>query len=136
MSSFYIASSLSNATHVKTMAAELVNIGWAWTYDWTAHGPVADRGEEVITRVALAELKGVADADVLLVILPGGRGTHTELGAALALNKPVVIYSPTPFSITHPDGYKCAFYSHPSVRIVFERDKVISTMDEIIRRGL
>jgi hypothetical protein len=30
----------------------------------------------------------VRDADVLIVLLPGGYGTHVEIGAALALEKP------------------------------------------------
>jgi nucleoside 2-deoxyribosyltransferase len=44
--------------------------------------------------IALAELAGIREADVLLVLLPGGCGTHVEIGAALALGKPVIIHAP------------------------------------------
>jgi nucleoside 2-deoxyribosyltransferase len=45
-------------------------------------------------KIALAELAGVREADVLIVLLPGGYGTHVEIGAALGLGKPVILHAP------------------------------------------
>jgi hypothetical protein len=64
--------------------------GWERTFDWTDQ----DYGPERYADVALAELAGVRDADVLIVLLPGGYGTHVEIGAALALGKPVILHAP------------------------------------------
>jgi hypothetical protein len=36
----------------------------------------------------LAELDGIREADVLMVLLPAGYGSHFEIGAALALENP------------------------------------------------
>lgn len=38
---------------------------------------------------AKSEFQGIIDSDVVIILLPAGRGTHIELGMALALNKKV-----------------------------------------------
>lgn len=85
---FYIASSLDNATEVRMLAAALKAAGHTHTYDWTVHGPVE---WHKLPETAQAEVCGVLDADVLLVIAPGGRGTHTELGIGIASGKDIWI---------------------------------------------
>lgn len=39
------------------------------------------------------EKQGIIDSDAVIIILPAGRGTHIELGMALALNKKIYLYS-------------------------------------------
>lgn len=39
------------------------------------------------------EQKGIFDSDVVIILLPGGRGTHIELGMALAWGKKIYLYS-------------------------------------------
>lgn len=80
---FYIATSLDNAAIHKRLTALLVNAGHELTYDWTAHGSVQSEPEERRAEVAEAEILGVEKAEILIVYLPGGRGTHTELGVGL-----------------------------------------------------
>jgi hypothetical protein len=41
---------------------------------------------------AKKEFQGVVDADVVIVLTPQGKGTHVELGIALALGKKVFIW--------------------------------------------
>ncbi len=144
MPKYYIASGLENAAAVKELKAVLDGAGWQHTYDWTAHGAVWSEGAERLSGVAERELHGVMHASVLVVLLPGGRGTHTELGVSLGawlfglkmeeyyagllgkvVGKRVVIYSSNPkdFEIG-PEP--CAFYHHPLV----ER---FSSMDEMIK---
>lgn len=110
---YYIAARIENASAHNQVRDALNARGHEITYDWTSHGAVWHRGLEEIRRVAALEIKGVLDADFVVALLPGGRGTHVEVGAALGLGRTVFIHSTRPdehFS-AHPDT--CAFYHHP-----------------------
>lgn len=111
---FYIASRLENAEQVRCLAKILKMWGWEHTYDWTEHGSVQTEGETRIREVAQKEIQGVKDADVVIVLLPGGRGTHVELGAAIALSKPVFIYAQTD-EFFMQDNRICAFYLYDNI---------------------
>lgn len=109
---FYIATRLENHAAHNAVRDELLLLGHQLTYDWTTHGPVWRSGVKVIADTAVAEMKGVCDADFVVVLLPGGRGTHAELGMALAFEKPVLIVSADAALLsTAPET--CAFYWHP-----------------------
>ena len=62
------------------------------------------------------ELEAVKNADVLIVLLPGGFGTHVEIGAALALGKPVILHAPDYETLNKP--YRCVFHYHPRVKLI------------------
>lgn len=79
----YIASSLDNADEARAITEALELDGWTITYRWFDHGSAQDRGEAGIREVAQAELDGVVGADLVIVALPGARGTHVELGIAI-----------------------------------------------------
>lgn len=100
----YIASSLENAAAVRRLRDLLVWQGHTVTYDWTEHGSVQSEGPERIAAVAAAEEAGVRAAELLIALLPGGRGTHVEIGIALGARVPVVLHG--------VDAYdrECAFY--------------------------
>jgi nucleoside 2-deoxyribosyltransferase len=89
---FYIASGLLNKDNVKLVATNLKSCGFIHTYDWTQN----ERADSIdkLKTIGEAERIGVMDADFLIVLLPGGKGTHVELGMALALHKRVYLYSP------------------------------------------
>ena len=106
---FYIASRLENAELVSSVAEALKSLGWKHTYDWTVHGSVQGEGEARLTEVAEYELNGVRNADIVIVLLPGGRGSHVELGAALALGKRVYIWAESNEYFLH-DERTCVFY--------------------------
>jgi hypothetical protein len=112
---FYIASKLENAPAVRSLRDRLLTLGWSVTYDWTVHGSVQREGADVIQIVALAEAAGVEAADVVIVLLPGGRGTHTELGMAIALKKKIVLCGLLERDFGD-DGNTVAFYHHPQVQ--------------------
>ena len=117
---FYIASSLGNAEAVKKIASYLVSRGWEQTYDWTEHGPV--KNLEDLEMVSTGELQGVTGCDVFFLLLPGRRGSHAELGAALASRKPVIILSPEQ-DFFYEGGLTCSFYHHPGVQSrIIDRD--------------
>lgn len=130
--SYYIASGLENAAAVRALKTVLDAEGWHHTYDWTVHGAVS------VDRLPEVSAEGVWMADVVIVLLPGGRGTHTELGIAIGMVDPVVfgpdedrmrivVYSANPgdFEIK---GQTCAFYHHPCVERFTSMDEMIDSL--------
>jgi hypothetical protein len=122
---FYIATRLERAEEQKALAAMLTELGHSITYDWAQHGSVQSGGPDRIREVAASECAGVIGADLVIVMLPGGRGTHTELGIAIAdsvARKPtgnrcgnekrIVIIG---YDDGGVDGRTCAFYHHPQI---------------------
>lgn len=110
----YLASGLQNRATVAQIAQGLRDLGHTITYDWTEHGSVQDASDEEKAAVAQAELEGVLAAEMVVVILPGGRGTHVEIGAALGVGIPVVIVYRKPEDLL-VGGVECVFYDHPGV---------------------
>lgn len=90
---FYIATGLVNAEHARKAAEVLRRNGHEQTYDWTTHGDIRHEGAERMSEVAFNELRAVRDAELVVALLPGGQGTHTELGVALATrsNKRIIL---------------------------------------------
>lgn len=113
---FYIATKLENHAAHNVIRDCLHERGWRITYDWTTHGPVWRLGEDTIRETAVKEVQGVSCADVVVVLWPGGRGTHVELGAAIALGKRIVIHAESgPRGLLGIGPETCAFYWHPQV---------------------
>ncbi len=113
----YIATRLENTEKYFEVRAALKELDVGISYDWTLHGPVWRSGAERIREVSICEFKGVELADYVIVILPGGRGTHCELGMAIALGKQIFILAESP-EVQNMQGATpetCAFYHHPSV---------------------
>lgn len=75
---------------------------------------VKNSTQERLSEVAELEKQGVLNADVVVVLLPGGRGTHAELGMALASNKPVVVWEPELYQLELGPN-TCAFYWNNNV---------------------
>ena len=124
---FYIASNLENNEQVQKLAGILKKLGWEHTYDWTVHGSVKETDAETLKSIGQKELDGVKSADIVIVLTPQGRGTHVELGIAVALNKSVYIY--------HRDDtyFKCddntsAFYWLPNVQ------HFTGSMEELVKK--
>ena len=91
----YIASTLPNAKTVQRLRNLLAWYQIRLTYDWTIHNdgvPFIPDSKPVEKRIAAErEIQGVQDAECVLVVMPGGRGTHFEFGVAYILNKPIVL---------------------------------------------
>ena len=130
---FYIASRLENVGRVRELKRILEAAGHVHTYDWTVHGSVQDAGLDAIREVARREALGVLSADVVIVLLPGGRGTHTELGIAIAdairgQPKRIVLLSESSEIDFGTDGRTCALYHHPKVERVTSWDALLATL--------
>ncbi len=110
---FYLATRKDRAAQAASIEEALKARGWERTFVWTGQD---EKGAEGHAKTAMAELNGVRDADVLIALLPGGYGTHVEIGAALALGKPVILYAPDRKTLETP--YPCVFHYHPGVRLL------------------
>lgn len=111
---YYIATSLSRATDHNLVRDALRGCGHAISYDWTSHGSVKSVSLERLREVAVFELNGILEADFVIVLLPGGSGTHLELGFALGNNKRVFLHSEDP-SLFDLGPQTNAFYHHPDL---------------------
>ena len=109
---FYLASGLENREQASRIIRALERAGLTCTYDWTTHGSLQAH-PQLWHEVAAAELGGVIRADVVVVLLPGGRGTHCELGAAIRGGTPVVLVG-KPEQL-EADGRTCIFYHFAGV---------------------
>lgn len=87
----YVASKLANAEQVKSFHSLLRQAGFEVTYDWTTHGYIDNSDVDLKKGIAQSEMNGVIAADFVVVLLPGGFGTHIEIGIALALDIPIVL---------------------------------------------
>lgn len=109
---FYVGSGMKNWKLVNYYAKLLKENGWEQTHDWVKNIS-DDISKDDMIKYASLESQGVADADVVIMLLPGGRGAHIELGMAMALNKKIFLCSTTneEFSIENT----VAFYELPKI---------------------
>lgn len=124
---FYVASGVSNAEKVNLAAAALNAAGHERTYDWTGHGDVSKADPSFKREVAASESRGVLEAELVVLLLPGRFGTHAELGMALASagNKRILLWSETSAPFDGKEGF-CVFYHHPAV------ERVVCPFDELL----
>lgn len=91
---FYIGSGMKNCELVNYYANLLKENGWEQTYDWVKNVS-DDISREDMIKYASLESQGIVDSDVVVILLPAGRGAHIELGMAMALNKEIFLCSVT-----------------------------------------
>jgi nucleoside 2-deoxyribosyltransferase len=114
MTSFYIATSLSRAHDHNRLRDALVSFGHRITYDWTLYESVTTSTVQRLTEIAHNETNGLQSAEIVFVLLPGGFGTHAELGMAIASRKKTILHS-TDEKIFKACEKTCAFYHHRNV---------------------
>lgn len=122
---FYVATAFANKEQQREVARALQGLGPAWrqTYDWTVNERARAGGAELMARVTAEEIDGIVAADLVVVLLPGGRGTHVELGVVAGLNQQclgprrrIVVWSWDGSHFDDPET--CAFYFAPGVERV------------------
>ncbi|GLV62301.1 hypothetical protein Bmyc01_09710 [Bacillus mycoides] len=109
---FYIASGFQNKHLVRFVSSQLKEEGWHHTYDWTKNERATNR--EQLQKIGEEEQKAIREADVFLLILDGGNGSHTEFGMAIALEKKIYVYH-------EGNPLQTTFYHLPEINI-FEGD--------------
>ncbi len=124
---FYVGSGMKNAKLVDYYQEKLEEAGWEQTYNWVENIN-NDINIDEIREYAKLEQEGVMNSDVVVILLPAGRGAHIELGMSIALNNKTFLCSATEdeFSIENT----VAFYELPNVV------KLIGTADENIKEIL
>jgi hypothetical protein len=115
MARFYIATGVSNWKNHNAVRDVLVEHGHEITYDWTVNvneGSLRGQPIDRIREVAYGEADGIRDADFMVVLLPGGFGTHAEIGMGFILQKPTFIHAFDPkfFSNDEETGKTRNFY--------------------------
>lgn len=110
---FYVASSFQNKDIVRLVSEKLIKNGWHHTYDWTQNNRACSL--EALQKIGTLERQAVAESDVVIVILPGGKGSHIELGMAIAWQKSTFLYSPN-FEAMNMETTS-TFYHLPEVQI-------------------
>lgn len=119
---FYVASSFKNKEQVQYVSHELTMKGFVHSYDWTKNERPSTL--EALTEIGTKEKDAVMNSDVVIVLLPGGKGSHIELGMAIAAKKKVFLYSPD--NEIDDLALTSTFYQLPEVQ------KVIGTIDDLI----
>lgn len=128
---FYIGSGFKNCELVNYYSKKLEENEWENTYNWTKNIN-KDITIEDLKEISKLEQTGISDSDVVIILLPAGRGTHIELGMGLALNKKLFLCSETKeeFSVENTVN----FYQLPNIiRLVGTADENIN---EIINQKL
>lgn len=120
---FYIGSGFKNADLVNEFSEKLQSHGWEHTFNWTKYISDYETIEDLIKYSEL-EQKGIEESDAVIIILPAGRGTHIELGMAIALKKKIYLYSSRKeeFDIENTVN----FYQLPSI------EKIVGEIDDAI----
>ena len=90
---YYIATALSKIADHNLIREALKRFKHTISYDWTLHGSVKSVSVARLREVAIFEMRGILEADFVIVLLPGGKGTHFELGFAMGNNKKVFLHS-------------------------------------------
>lgn len=128
---FYVGSGMKNCALVNYYSKILKENGWSQTYDWVKNVS-DDVSIEDMKEYAKLESQGITDSDVVIILLPAGRGAHIELGMAIALNKRVFLCSANEeeFSIENT----VAFYELPKVvKLVGNADENIKKIINLIK---
>lgn len=80
----YVASGLPNHERVRALQDELVRRGHQIAHDWASnHAVNPHETPEEQDLASTLEVMAVRNCDALLMVHPGGRGTHVELGMAI-----------------------------------------------------
>lgn len=124
---FYIASNQENYKQVQKLANILKEFGWEHTYDWTIHIPLKEIDIETLKLIGQNEFEGVKNADIVVILIPKGRGTHVELGVACALNKTTYIYH-TDNTFFKCDNNTSTFYWLPNIK------HFTGSIEELVKR--
>lgn len=130
----YIATKLANSKNHNKLRDALIAEGHEITYDWTVHCSVKNDGQDRLKQVANAEAEGVTDADLVVVLLPGGRGTHCEIGMAIGAGVPLVLHDECG-ELFESNDKTCAFYwQEDATRVTGPLEALIEYVLQYTRR--
>lgn len=133
MPKIYVASGLANHLQVIRMQEVLVRHGWTISFDWAeAHRQELASGKKLTPEekreLANNMIQGVRDAHAFLLVCPGKRGAHVELGIAIAAgDKPIVVLS------TDPEQDISFYHAGDMIALVRQDTDAVFALDEAMR---
>lgn len=125
---FYIGTSFKNVDLMNKVADKLKQHGWTHTYNWAEEATGEETIEDLI-KFSVLERKAIEESDAVIILLPAGRGTHVELGMALALNKQVYLWQESGKEF-EPEDTVNFYYAPGIIRVV---GAIEDAMDKIIK---
>lgn len=122
----YIAGSWTNRQDVESIMEQFKRLGYSITHNWVEIecDNIEQRSDEQKSKCAKLDIEGVKNASALVVIMDNPkyayRGVSCEIGCALGLGIPVLIFNPLVQSYAKSN----IFYWHPDIQH-------FSTMDDL-----
>lgn len=113
MKRIYVAGKWQDRKTISEIMTNMLSLGHKITCDWTDHEYPTENIEAKLMDYAIADIQGVIDCEVFIfyaVKFFDYRGALVEMGAALALGKPVYIIGKA------ING--CIFINHPLVTML------------------
>ena len=88
----YIGAKFSNSNKVIQLSRCLAEYNIFNSYNWALCLKEEETKEDLIES-SIKEMEAIKNSDCVIFLLPLGRGSHVELGMALAYNKKVILCS-------------------------------------------
>ena len=129
---YYIATRTDRIPEHNALRDRLAASGCEITYDWTENFASSAIATTEMAKIAALETKGVLDADWVFVLLDGGRGTHVELGIAIATGKDIVIVESASNGLLGGYSELCPFYLCNGCTIVKNTAEAVEHMTRTI----
>jgi nucleoside 2-deoxyribosyltransferase len=110
MTTIHVATSFENRTVARRVMRLLEAGDFAVARDWTVFENHQHLDSDRLRQQAMAR------ADAVVVLLPAGRSTHVELGMAIGMGKPVLLFAGSEAVLhNHADNRVCSYYAHSGV---------------------
>jgi nucleoside 2-deoxyribosyltransferase len=123
----YVAGKWEERIYIQQLYRILKDEGHTITCDWTRHDYPKKNIEATLAKYAVDDINGVKNAELVIAVaenIANYRGMLVEIGAAIALDKPVIVIGKAINA--------CIFINHPKVIIKFEDMKeFIGRIEEI-----
>lgn len=104
----YVASAFWNKAAVRRATKKLKAKGYTVVSTWTKHR--SSPWSSALQQQAITDIDQLREADVLVVLWPGRRGTNSEIGGQLALGRTVIIVG-----MSAAEKLRNVYYHHPAV---------------------
>lgn len=129
MKKIYIGSKLKNANKVNELTNAFEKLDIINAYNWAANIKKKETKEDLID-FAKKEMNAIKDADDVIFLLPLGKGSHIELGMALAYNKKIYLVSNDKNDF---DNNTVNFYEMDGIKkVVVSDEKLISSIIDCV----
>ena len=129
MKKIYIWSKFKNANKVNELTNAFEKLDVINAYNWAANIKEEETREDLID-FAKKEMNAIKDADDVIFLLPLGKGSHIELGMALAYNKKIYLVSNDKNDF---DNNTVNFYEMDGIKkVVVSDEKLISSIIDCV----